>query len=104
MPDQPALLPCAHCGGRPQSGVFRYLYFAHCIDCGMSTNNWTKRADAVFAWNRRAAIVPDPDDLNLIATLADIILNARSRPDPNMIAPWDIVAAQRVLTALRDLK
>lgn len=67
------LLPCAHCGGAAQlTEVEPMHYVVECSEpmCNMSTRVYISAMDdsrplAIEAWNRRVAVEPKADDLNI---------------------------------------
>ena len=65
MSDDPELLPCPFCGADgwahlasddADAAGSRQYYHCKCLECECSTKGSYIRADAIAAWNRRAAV------------------------------------------------
>lgn len=57
-----SLLPCPHCGGEPQELQHDCQFWIQCTNChgvDAQTCVHTSQEDAVAAWNKRSACVPD---------------------------------------------
>ncbi len=57
------LLPCPFCGSRATIGNNYIQFWIDCLSCYVVSRACLKRADAIAAWNRRAAAPPPPTDL-----------------------------------------
>lgn len=98
---QPALRPCAHCGGiaeLEQGESVPEMWCVFCTGCG-TTSPAAYKPDAIAAWNRRTpTFVPDPEDIGQLSLVRDY-LETISDGACNLM-----LVARNLLTALRDMK
>ena len=52
------LLPCPFCGGNATISKYPGFYMARCLKCGVETNVFAMKEQAVDAWNTRTNTIP----------------------------------------------
>ena len=108
----PTLLPCPWCGSGDldigKSKMFGGLMI-ECEGCQMVVLPPTvSRGEAIAAWNRRAAIVPDPEDGRQVDAVTRVLYEMDKEnwvePDYSQHESYLQDWARRVLTTLRKMK
>lgn len=103
-PESAHLLPCPFCGGHARPSSRNGLTFF--IECQTSycaiVGPERCAADAVSAWNRRAALTINPDDPKQVAAVMAQIESVCTDSNSDKRVARDVLAALKALSDARE--